>query len=62
MNTKPKRRCPHTMFRRGKRVRVVLRNGEAFFAKFLDRSRVRVHFLDHDPVATKDLSSVTIAR
>jgi hypothetical protein len=30
-------KCPHTSFPRGKRIRVVFRNGEVIVAKFLEK-------------------------
>lgn len=37
-------RTPHTSCRRGKRVRVILRDGESFIAKFLEKQGQNVKF------------------
>lgn len=51
----------HTGAPKGKRVRVVLRNGQSFIAKFIERKSKYVVF-DDRKILTKDLVSMTIVR
>lgn len=52
---------PHTHFSRGKRVRVVLRDGTAIIGKFLERTSLYV-VLDSGRIRTNRLKSVTLAK
>jgi hypothetical protein len=54
-------RAPHTSAPKGKRVRVVLRNGEVFVDKFVERTARHVVF-ETRAVRTRDLKSFTITR
>ncbi len=54
---------PHTITYPGKRVRVVLKTGDVFVAKFRERTAKKVlHFDDHAPVDAGDVKAFTIWR
>lgn len=57
--------CPHTSFQKGKRVRVVLRDGTAFAGKFVER-RSRHVVIDrggwNHMITTRFIRSMTIYR
>lgn len=52
----------HTSTYQGKRVFVKLKDGTSFVAKFKDSKSGRVMFIDHDPITTNDILSMTIFR
>lgn len=54
--------CPHTIVQTGKRVLVILKNGESFVAKFKEKSSKTLSFFDHGRINKRDLSSMTIYR
>jgi hypothetical protein len=51
----------HTSAPKGKRIRVVLRNGDVFIDKFVDHKSGVVRFKEHS-IRTSDLKSFTIVR
>ena len=56
-------RQPHSITYPGKRVRIVLKDGTTFVAKFRARTpKKMLYFDDHDPVCAGDLKSFTIWR
>lgn len=55
------RKQPHTACTPGQRVRVTLRNGEAFIAKFKERKSARVIFDDRE-VKRGDISTFTVVK
>lgn len=52
---------PHTACPRGQRVKVVLRNGKQFIAKFMERRSHRVIFDDRE-VRRGDIAQFTIVK
>ena len=53
--------APHTHFPRGRRVRVVLRDGTVIVGKFMERTSRHI-VLDSHRIRTNTLRSVTYAR
>ncbi len=49
----------HTAVRRGKRVLVVMKDGNHFVAKFKDRKSRHIEFLDHDPVEKSEVRGIS---
>lgn len=55
------KRATHTSFRKGQRIRVALRNGNVFVAKYIER-RSKFILTDLGKFLNCDLSSVVIYR
>lgn len=57
-----RQRQGHTAVWRGKRVKVHLIKGEAFVAKFKDKTRRGqvMEFFDHEPVPTANIRTISI--
>lgn len=56
-------KTPHTCCRSGKRVRVVLKSGESFVAKFKERTAKHICLFDcHAPVKAGDIKAFTIVK
>lgn len=55
-------RTPHTACRRGKRVRVVLLDGEVFIDKFRENTGKFVHFESHPKVIKGQIKAFTIVK
>jgi len=53
-------RTGHLSVRRGKRVKVFLRNGEPLIAKFKQKTDKLVLFFDHEPIPTVNIRTLTI--
>lgn len=53
-------RTPHTTVYKGKRVRVVLRNGTTFVDKFVERTSKYVKMEQHPHLEPHDIRSFTI--
>lgn len=50
----------HLTVRSGKRVRVKMRDGTWFFARFKEKRTRKLEFFDHEPVDTKLIKGITI--
>lgn len=50
----------HKTVRSGKRVRVKMKDGSWFFAKFKENKGKHLEFFDHDSVSSKDVKGITI--
>lgn len=55
-------RCGHTLFSRGKRLRVVMRDGRKFDDRYVERRSGSVVFVDAGPVRTKDIRRMFIVK
>lgn len=53
-------RMPHSSARQGKKVKVRLKSGQEFVAKFLERKGDRLRFYDHGDVSRGELLRFTI--
>lgn len=62
MSNKGPTRRPHTACRRGKRVRVVLMNGESFVDKFWDKTDKFIVFAQHPKILAGSIKSFTIVK
>lgn len=54
-------KAPHTTAHRGKRIRVVLRSGETFVAKFVERTGKYIIFEDRK-IRGRDIRSFSILK
>ncbi len=52
----------HMTFRRGKRVRVVLRTGESFVDRWRAKGSDAIQFQEHGWVRVKDIRATSIAK
>lgn len=55
-------KTPHSSCPRGKRVRVVLKSGEIFVARFLEKTQKQIVIFDTRQVKVGDMKSFTIVR
>lgn len=55
-------RCPHTSFRQGKRLRIVLRSGEIFEDHFVERKGRFLILRERGRISFSDLRSAGVAR
>ena len=51
---------PHSRVQRGKKVKVHLKNGEEFIAKFHEKHGNRIMFYDHSEIMQGDLEKFII--
>lgn len=54
------KRIGHTAVWRGKRVRCFMRDGSSFIAKFKDKNKTDIMFIDHGTVKKNEMRTLTI--